>query len=111
MRSMLQILNLVQDGEISTKEQAAALVAEEAAENAVVLKITEEEARATLLANIGYVTGYLSHKQADNVMELFNTQHPIFGRTHPTAEEALRLRMEYGKRSRERSKIDEPKAE
>lgn len=95
MRSMWEIINLAVDRKITTKEQAAALVKEEAAEIAGFYKITNEQATARLLNNIGYVTGYCSHEQADTIMELFDTQHPIFGRQHPSAEEALRMGMEY----------------
>lgn len=98
MRSMLGILNLVQDGQITTKEQAAALVAEEVAEMVERYNVSAEEAKKTLLSNIGYVTKYLSHKQADNVMDLFETEHPAYGRQHPSAEEAYRLGHEYAER-------------
>ena len=100
MRSMMAIINLVVDGEITTKEQAAAIVDEEAREYAHFHGTTIQEQRAILLENIGYVTGYLSYKQADNIMELFQTQHPIFGKEHPTAEEAYRLGHEWGTRTK-----------
>lgn len=100
----MQIINLVTDGEITTKEQAAALVAEEVAEATAFYQISEEESRLRILTNIGYATGYLSHKQADTLMDLFCTEHPIFGREHPTPEEALRLEMELGKSSRTEKK-------
>jgi len=100
MRSMLAIVNLVQDGQITTKQQAAALVAEEVAAMVEFYKISAEEARKTLLEHIGHVTGYLSHKQADNIMELFDTAHPVFGRQHPSAEEAYRMGHEYAERKR-----------
>jgi hypothetical protein len=100
MRSMLQIINLAIDGEVTTKEQAAALVKLEAAEAAAFYKISEAEATARLLENIGYVTGYFSSEQADKIMDLFETQHPIFGRQHPSAEEAYRMGHELGTRSR-----------
>lgn len=101
MRSMNQIINYVVDGEVTTQEQARALVKAEAAERAEFYHISEAEATAALLANIGYVTGYCSDEQADRIMELFETQHPIFGRTHPTAEEAYRMEHELGAKSRE----------
>lgn len=104
MRSMNQIINLVIDREITTKEQAYALVEQEAAEAAEFYKRSVEESRAILLENIGYVTGYLSHQQADNVLEIFQTTHPVFGRTHPTPEEAFRMGLEWGERSRKKEK-------
>lgn len=94
----MEIVNLVQDGKITTKQQAAALVDEEARAMAEFYQINEQEARATLLSNIGYVTGYFSHEEADNIMELFDTEHPVFGRQHPSAEEAYRMGHEYGER-------------
>lgn len=95
MRSMLEIINLAIDREITTKEQAAALVTQEATERAQFYKIGEDAAKARLLDHIGYVTGYLSHKQADEIMELFDTQHPVFGRQHPSPEDAFRMGQEY----------------
>jgi hypothetical protein len=95
---MLQIINLAIDGEITTKEQAAALVEAEATEAAAFYSMSREEARCKLLDNIGYVTGYLSHKAADHIMELFDTQHPVFGRQHPSAEEAFRMGQEYAQK-------------
>jgi hypothetical protein len=98
---MMEMLNLVIDGEITTKDQAAALVTEEVRAIAEFYHLSEEEARKRLLESIGYVTGYLSHDQADHVMELFDTEHPVFGRQHPTAEEAYRLGYEYKNRNKQ----------
>jgi hypothetical protein len=100
MRSISQIINLVVDGVIVTKEQAAALVKQETQEAAEFYRITEEEARTALLTNIGHVTGYLPDEQADNVMDLFETEHPVYGRQHPAAEEAYRMGQEYANRKR-----------
>jgi hypothetical protein len=97
---MMEILNLAIDGKITTKEQAATLVNEEVAAIAGHYQVSEEEARKKLLESIGYVTGYLSHEQADHVMELFDTEHPVFGRQHPTAEEAYRMGQEYANRKK-----------
>jgi hypothetical protein len=107
MRSMMEILNLVIDRHITTKQQAAAMVNEEAQAIMEHYHISAEEAKARLLGNIGYVTGYLSHAQADLVMELFDTAHPVFGRTHPSAEEAYRLGREYAERSK-KGEHDDP---
>ena len=102
MRSLFEILRLVVDGVITTKEEAAALVDEEVKEAVAAQHITAEDARKNLLASIGYASGYYSYKTADRLLELFDTEHPVFGKTHPTAEEALRMGMEYGKRSQEK---------
>jgi hypothetical protein len=103
MRSMAQIINLVIDGEITTKEQAAALVEEEVRDRVAfyyISHVTAEQARTSLLMQIGYVTGYCSHEQADKIMELFDTEHPVFGRQHPTPEDAFRMGQEYAERKR-----------
>ena len=107
MRSMLTIINLVVDGEITTSEQAAALVETEAAEAAEFYNQPIEEARTKLLQRIGYVTGYFSHQQADKIMELFTTEHPVFGRLHPSAEEQYRLGKEYAERRLKERTIDD----
>jgi hypothetical protein len=106
MRSMWEIINLAVDGVITTKEQAAALVAHEAAEISATCKIGVDEAKARLLEQIGYVTGYFSHKQADRIMELFDTQHPIFGRQHPSAEDAFRMGQEYAQKRNAKKEND-----
>ena len=44
-------------------------------------ELTEARAREIQLANIGYWTGYLIDRdQKRLVLELFGTEHPIFGR-------------------------------
>jgi hypothetical protein len=100
---MCEIVSSIIDGEINTKEQAAALVAHEAAEMAAFYGKPIEEMKAVLLSNIGYTTGYMTHAQADQVLELFDTEHPIFGKTHPSAEEAYRMGLEYGEAAKKRS--------
>jgi hypothetical protein len=97
MLSLQQIMQRVQDG--MTKEEAALLLTEQIDE-LVKLGVTEEEATRRMLANIGYFAGYYSHEIADRTYELFNTEHPIWGKKYPTPEEALRLGMEHGRRSR-----------
>ena len=39
-------------------------------------------------------------------MKLFQTQHPIFGTEHPTAEEAYRLGHEWGTRTKKERKTN-----
>ena len=89
-----------------TKENAKALVHMQVHEMMSVLTdLGEDEATKRVLSSIGYYTGYLDHATADKIMDLFETEHPIFGKTHPTPEEALRLGLEYGRRSKERRLI------
>jgi len=71
---MMELLNLVVDGQITTQEQAANLLAEEATEMAAYQNISVEEARTKLLEDISRVSRYLSHKQADNLIELFQAK-------------------------------------
>jgi hypothetical protein len=109
MRSVHNLFNLVQDGNIKTVEEARAIIAEEVADRMNMTGQSEEEARAILLSNIGYCTGYCDRKFADKLMELYETEHPIFGKTHPSAEEALRLGIEHGKKSLEkRGQLGDP---
>jgi hypothetical protein len=100
----MELFSLVQDGKITTVEEARAVIAQEVEDRRKLNPDqSEEETRAILLHNIGYSTGYCDHTFADKLMELYETEHPIFGKTHPSAEEALRIGLEYGRRARERS--------
>jgi len=51
---------------------------------------SREKARRIQLSNIGYFTGYCDAATARRVMRLFDTAHPIFGRSRPTPEEAFK---------------------
>lgn len=42
------------------------------------------------LPNIGYVSGYYSEEIAKKILTVFDTHHPIFGRSFPSPEEAYR---------------------
>ena len=84
-----------------TQEDARAIVKAEVDEMVSVLGLTEEEARRRMLTSIGYWTGYLDNATADRIMDLFETEHPIYGRGHHTPEEALRIAMEHGRRMKE----------
>jgi hypothetical protein len=103
---MSEIMGLIVDAEINTREKASALVEQEAAEMAELYSKPLEEMRKVLLSNIGYATGYLTHAQADRIFELFDTEHPYFGRSHPSPEDALRMGMELGKASRRKKERD-----
>ena len=41
------------------------------------------------LSNIGYFSGYYGPEKMAKIQRVFKTAHPIFGRTVPTAREAL----------------------
>jgi hypothetical protein len=99
MRSLEQIMNLAR-AEDFTKDNAAAIVKEQVDEMVATLHYQPDEARKIVLANIGYYCGYYSSELADKVYEMFETQHPIFGRAHPSPEEILRMGIELGRRSK-----------
>jgi hypothetical protein len=91
MRSISEILNLVVDGVVTTKAQATAILEEEVTARMNIAGLKAKEARRNLLEAIGFSTTFLSHEHGDKVMQLFDTEHPVWGRTHPTPEQALRL--------------------
>jgi hypothetical protein len=98
MRSINEILNLVVDGKITTRVAAAELIDEEVADRVHLCSIPKAQARADLLDAIGFATTSMTEARADFVMDLFQCEHPVFGKTHPTPEEALRLGEEYAMR-------------
>lgn len=49
-------------------------------------------------SNIGYVAGYCDQKTADRIYRVFSVSHPIFGRSHPSAEEAFQAGMRAAER-------------
>ena len=102
MRSLEQIMNLAQ-AEDFTKANAEAIVKEQVDEMVKVLEYNRAEAKKIVLANIGYYCGYYPAELADKVYEMFDTEHPVFGKTHPTPEEALRLGYEWGRRAKEKA--------
>lgn len=99
---MMSIPEIIKAGlAAGTKDAAAAIVTERVGEMMLELGYKPEDARKTLLSNIGYYTGYLDHETADKVMELFDTEHPYFGRKHYTPEEILKMGYEIGRKMRE----------
>jgi hypothetical protein len=102
MRSLSEIMELARADDF-TKENAAAIVKEQVDEMVKVLEYKRAEARKIVLANIGYYCGYYPAELADKVYEMFDTEHPILGRTHPAPEEILRMGMELGRCSKEKA--------
>lgn len=49
------------------------------------------------LQNIGYMSGYYKEDTMLKIQEIFETAHPVFGRTVPTSEEALTMGEKIGK--------------
>ena len=80
---------------LGTKEDAKKLVDQRVQEMVSILGYDADQARRTTLQNIGYYTTYIDNESADKVMDLFETEHPYFGRRHPTGEEAWRLSREH----------------
>ena len=102
MRSLSEIMQLAAADDF-TKAKAAAIVKEQVDEMVKVLEYKRAEARKIVLNNIGYYCGYYPADFADKVYEMFDTQHPVFGRKHPTREEALRIGMEMGRKAKEQA--------
>jgi hypothetical protein len=102
MRSLFEIFRIAQADDF-TKENAAALVKEQAEEMVQVLGYDEAEARKIMLTNIGYFAGYYPPEVADRVYEMFGTEHPVFGRAHPTPEEAFAMGMRMGRSRKEQA--------
>jgi hypothetical protein len=102
MRSLEQIMNLAKAEDFS-KQNAEAIVKEQVDEMVATLHYQPDLARKIVLQNIGYYCGYYPPAIADKVYEMFDTEHPIFGRTHPTPEEALRIGMEMGRAAKEKA--------
>jgi hypothetical protein len=104
MKSIPEMIGIaLKDG---TKEKARQIVQWKVDEMMDVLGYEANEARRITLINIGYYTGYMDHETADKVMELFETEHPVFGRTHPTPQEAFRLGRELGEKMKKEKLID-----
>lgn len=59
------------------------------------MRIYEQE-NAHARENIGYMAGYVSVEEADQIYDWFGVSHPIFGTSHPSAEDAFRTGMRIG---------------
>ena len=57
---------------------------------------TRDEAQAIVLENLGYYAGHYSDETQKRVNRLFKTEHPIFGKVRPTAEEAFEAGKKLG---------------
>ena len=106
MLSLEQIMNLAKANDF-TKANAQAIVKEQVDEMVSVLHYDPAEARKIVLSNIGYYCGYYPAELADKVYEMFETEHPVFGKTHPTPEEALRIGMEMGRAAKEKAQKED----
>lgn len=52
------------------------------------------------LSNMGYFSGYFDRKKMLKIQKVFNTEHPIFGKKVPTAEEAFNAGMKLAEASK-----------
>ena len=110
MLSLMQLVTKVEDPNF-TREQAKQLVDERVQEMVTILNMDPEEARRRTLSNLGYCAGYYSTATADRVYDLFETEHPVFGKDHPAPDEALRRGYEMAQRTKEerrRKLLDHP---
>lgn len=88
----------------TTKEQANDLVRVEIARMlALEPQMLPEQARATLMHNIGYLSGYHSRAEAARILALFETRHPFFGAIEEwpkSAEEMVSMGYQLGMQRR-----------
>jgi hypothetical protein len=61
---------------------------------------TPEEAKQRALNNIGYLSGYYDLETKHRILELFDTEHPVFGHADPTPEEAFNAGRRLGEASK-----------
>ena len=52
-------------------------------------------------ANIGYMAGYFSSEEADQIYDWFGVSHPIFGTSHPSMEDAFRIGRRLGEMTKD----------
>jgi hypothetical protein len=56
----------------------------------------DEDGRYLARQNLGYMAGYYDRDVACKVYDAFETEHPIFGKSFPTPEEAFDKGKEWG---------------
>lgn len=84
--SDIQTTGEILDAVLACKSQ------EEAEEFMALYSVESEHAKE----NIGYMAGYCSHEDSQRIYDWFDCQHPIFGTTAPTAEEAFNVGIKLG---------------
>lgn len=52
------------------------------------------------LQNVGYYSGYFPEDKAKQILEVFKTAHPIFGRLRPSPEQALEMGKALGEKAK-----------
>lgn len=58
---------------------------------------THDEAVSMVKENLGYLCGYYDQDTASMMYNFYDMEHPIFGRTNPTTEEAIELGVAWAK--------------
>jgi hypothetical protein len=48
------------------------------------------------LQNIGYFSGYYSKEKSKEICQVFRTEHPVFGKTDPSPEQAFAMGEKMG---------------
>ena len=85
-----------------TKEEADALIEKILEQVGNPLNLLEEERRAVLLGNIGYIAGYYGPKEVLHIQNLFGAIHPVFGKADEdgrwpyTQEEIFQMGLKMG---------------
>jgi hypothetical protein len=59
--------------------------------------ITRAEAAEIARSNIGYMAGYYDKPVRDRMFKLFKCEHPVFGTTEPSPQEAFEAGQRLGK--------------
>lgn len=94
----MSILEIIEVGlKAGTREKAQELVEAEVKRLCMAEPgLDRALAKKTLLSNIGYMAGYENPDTAQRIYEIFDTEHPFFGRRQPSAEEAMATGMLHG---------------
>lgn len=79
---------------VKTKEEASEYLELLVNWNVRMTGNTYPEARVIERMNIGYWAGYYDQETQTRIYELFETEHPIFGKHRPSPEEALKAGMQ-----------------
>lgn len=56
-----------------------------------------QERESILRQNIGHCSGYYDRKTSVKLIELYRTQHPVFGKTYPKPSEAFQAGVKHVK--------------
>jgi hypothetical protein len=62
-----------------------------------------EEAKRILLCTIGYLAYFYDGRTIDRILGLFQTEHPFFGKSHPSGKMAFTMGSQYARLTRSRT--------